>query len=101
MESRVFRRSSLSIGSGQSCAHLPGGFSFPHLEEYWIPGAQISQHQGFPIGGVFRGLDVRSEPLIYIHLGNGQWFGVEFQACARLGQEVESQEETRRDSVNR
>jgi len=55
-ESQVFQQSSFPIGKGPFNPHLLGGFSCLQVQEYRIPGAEISEHRRTTVQGIFQGV---------------------------------------------
>jgi len=99
-DSRVSREITPSVGRGPFNPHVPGGFSFLRTREYWLPGAQISEHKRFNIRGVLQSVVIERRGLIFIHLGDEHWRRFDLAALATRGQEVECQQKLRRERKN-
>jgi len=93
----VFWLTSFRISRAVCNPNLEGGRSFLRTPEYWLPGGEISQHQGTAIGGIFRGVVVWHWSLVFMYKWNGLWYRFNLGTLARRSQVVESQEETRRE----
>jgi len=87
---REFRQSSLQFIRASFNPHLLSGSSFLWTRRYWLPGAEILKHQCVTIRGIFRGVIVRRQGVIYIYCGDGLWLRYRFVALAMEEQEVES-----------
>jgi len=87
---REFRQSSLQCGRASFNPHLLSGFLLLWNRRYWLTGAEILQHRCVTIQGIFRGVIVWRQGVIYIYRGDGLWLRCRLVALAMEEQEVES-----------
>jgi len=97
---RILQQSSFGISSAGFLPYLPCSIAFLQAQEYWLPGADLSQHRQIPKQGIFGGVVVLWGRLIFIYSGDGICHRFDLDALARSSQEVQSLEEMRREREN-
>jgi hypothetical protein len=97
---RTIRESSIHVGSAPLNPHLPTGVPFLRRREYWGHGATVFEYRSFTVWRIIPGLVVWRGSLIFVYIGDGHWRRLDLIAHARLVQEVELQEQTRREREN-